>query len=272
MNFCLCLLQRSVRPSLLSAILWLSLTSSPSFAQVDKTIILIGDSITVTRLSFTPCQSCSTQNPCAGGNDGYCGYGNGDQWGWTARKLERLLEYSGDTNVLNYGIAGTQSSSGINRIQSVINHAKAKHPANQYYILILYGTNDMGTRILPAVSSQQTQANILSMITIANQNGVTPIVGTLLPRKDRDVTAYNQAITSAASTGGADLVDHYQAWQGKNLDKYYRDPIHPKKCGSEFIAETWYQVYFKGEPISSLPARLSCNKTIAPLGAYRKSS
>lgn len=215
------------------------LGDAKSQTSIDNVILLFGDSITATRLH--------NPNPQIGNV-------NGANVGATVKRLEALLNESNrETIVLNYGWSGTTTEIGLDRIEANIAAAKQNHPGANYYIGILYGTNDFD---VGGIQPSQTQDNMQGMIDVARANDVTPVVGTILPRLDRDVLIYNQAIKIAASNRNALLVDHNLAWKS-NIDLLSEDGLHPTLEGYEFIGDIWFEAFRgiipEGKPLVITP-------------------
>lgn len=158
-----------------------------------------------------------------------------------------------DVVVANWGIGGTSSEKGVERISSNLQKTRRAFPASNYYVLIVYGTNDFGFDI----SASTTNFNIRMMIRKARQAGYIPVIGTITPRDDRDVTPYNSEIKSAANRENAPIVDHFArfirqpgGWRsilqqeiGVNSGRLVR--FHPTDEGYLIIAETWFDQYLR---------------------------
>lgn len=207
-----------------------SLTCQLAWAQQEPNVVMMfGDSIT----TGYPIINANTTSPI------------GISQGPSVEKLESLLDSSGrPTDVLNWGSGGTSSTQGLDRITNNINSVKSSHSgADAYFILIMYGTNDIGQ----GISSSTTGFNTRAMIDNARARGVVPIIGNLTPRADRDVTAHNSAIVSAANARNARLVDfnsafnnyspNFQALMNYEGGLY----LHPNQTGYDFIATLWFQ-------------------------------
>jgi len=139
---------------------------------------------------------------------------------------------------------------GLSRIDSVLATTKATHAGSEYLVLIIYGTNDFVSSIDPGT----TRFNILQMIIKARNQGFEPIIGTTLPRSDRtpaQIANLNVFIASAASNGGAFLVDQhavfgaspstYQPLMVRELATVSGNPIylHPSVEGYRQMAQKW---------------------------------
>jgi lysophospholipase L1-like esterase len=139
---------------------------------------------------------------------------------------------------------------GLSRIDNDLASTKSTHAGSEYLVLIIYGTNDFVSSIDPGT----TRFNILQMIIKARNQGFEPIIGTTLPRSDRSpaqIANLNAFIASAASNGGAFLVDQhavfgaspstYQPLMVQELATVSGNPIylHPSVEGYRQMAQKW---------------------------------
>ena len=150
--------------------------------------------------------------------------------------------------VANWGEGGTNTARGVNRITANLNQTRNDHAGQEYLTLIMYGTNDPGS----GISTATTKFNTIEMIRQARAAGYEPIIGTLTPRNDRDITGYNARIVSAANEEGVFVVDHYARFIAQSggwtslieqeisvlTGKLIR--LHPNNHGYLVIAETWF--------------------------------
>ncbi|MFQ3244300.1 MAG: lysophospholipase L1-like esterase [Arenicella sp.] len=155
--------------------------------------------------------------------------------------------------VANWGFGGSDTTNGQSRISSNLSETKNAFDADNYIVLILYGTNDRAF----GVSTETTNFNIRQMIIKARALSYQPIVGTILPRDDLNVQPYNSQIISAANQEGVFVVDHSSrfisqpgGWQ--TLIDQEIDPdtgelvrLHPNDHGYLVIAETWFDQRLK---------------------------
>ncbi len=169
-------------------------------------------------------------------------------------KLDDLLDAkSRESTVINWGVGGTSTDFGAARILSNLNSSLIDHSADNHYILILYGTNDFSFGLSPST----TAFNIQLMIDRARSVGFTPIIGTLTPRSDRNVSDYNAQVAATANLRGAPVVDHFTRFlQDGNggldlldLEFFGGNPIrlHPTDEGYDVIAQTWFDQYLENE-------------------------
>ncbi|MBL4671861.1 MAG: SGNH/GDSL hydrolase family protein [Arenicella sp.] len=155
--------------------------------------------------------------------------------------------------VANWGFGGSDTTNGEGRISSNLSETKVAYEADNYFVLIMYGTNDNAF----GVSTSTTNFNIRQMIIKARALSYQPIVGTILPRDDLNVQPYNSEIVNAANQEGAFVVDHASrfisqpgGWQ--SLIEQEVDPatgelvrLHPNDQGYLIIAETWFDQRLK---------------------------
>jgi lysophospholipase L1-like esterase len=155
--------------------------------------------------------------------------------------------------VANWGFGGSDTTNGQSRITSNLSETKSAFESENYFVLILYGTNDRAF----GVSTETTNFNTRQMIVKARALGYQPIMGTLLPRDDLNVQPYNSQIINAANQEGVFVVDHASrfisqpgGWQ--TLIDQETDPItgelvrlHPNDQGYLVIAETWFDQRLK---------------------------
>lgn len=150
--------------------------------------------------------------------------------------------------VANWGLGGSNTTDGKNRISSNLSQTKSAFNAENYFVLIMYGTNDRSF----GISSTITKFNTQEMISDAIDLGYEPIVGTLPPRDDMNISSYNSQIVSAANSKGVFVVDHFtrfinQPGGWRTLLEQDTNPstgqlvrLHPNDQGYLVIAETWF--------------------------------
>lgn len=197
--------------------------------QEPDVIMMFGDSIT----TGYPIINANTTNPI------------GSSEGPTVEKLKTLLEDSDrSASILNWGFGGSSSNQGLDRITENIISVQTSHSnAGAYYILIMYGTNDIGQ----GISSSTTGFNTRAMIDIARDRSFIPIIGSLTPRADRDVTEHNNAIVTSAFIRNAKVVDFNSAFN--NYQPNFQELmtfegglyLHPNQEGYDFIASLWFE-------------------------------
>jgi lysophospholipase L1-like esterase len=151
--------------------------------------------------------------------------------------------------VANWGFGGTNSLHGVNRISSNLSETKSELDAKNYFVLIMYGSNDQPK----GISTSVTRFNTKQMISKAIGLGYEPIIGTLLPQSNRvDVKPYNTQIVNQANEDGVFVVDHYArfisqpgGWttlieQEVSTTTGATIRLHPNDQGYLIIAETWF--------------------------------
>jgi len=155
--------------------------------------------------------------------------------------------------VANWGVGGSSTANGVGRISANLNQTKLDHPAANYYVLIIYGTNDFGSDI----SASMTHFNTRIMIQLARSAGYIPVMGTITPRDDRDISPYNDEIVSAAQEESAPVVDMFArfiaqpgGWrtivqQETSVLTGELVRFHPTDEGYLIIAETWFDQYLR---------------------------
>jgi len=219
-------------------------TSQCAVATEINVIALFGDSITVGENNDFPL----SQRPGNGGgrlaNDGLSPI-----LPPTNKLSDLLVEERRESSVVNWGIGGSGSNSGASRISGNLATTQSAFPANNYYVLILYGTNDFSR----GLSQSDTRFNTALMIDRARAQGFVPVIGTLTPRADRNVSSYNTQIVAAANSRGAAVVDHYSRFlqDGNNglslLDTEFFGGqvlrLHPTSEGYDVIASTWFDQF-----------------------------
>lgn len=202
--------------------------------KANKTISLLGTILILLSLSFTA--HCATV--IAFGDSITAGHSSST--GGYPPKLNAILNDNGKpSSVINQGVSGEQTPTGVGRIGGVL----ASWPAN--LILIMEGVNDLRS----GISVETTRHNLESMIAQSNAAGVTPILATLTPTTSSLVPdVWNPMIINLAKSTGTALADQYTAilptWPTSNADG-----LHPNDTGYWTIANTWYGVI--GPMISS---------------------
>lgn len=218
--------------------------ASQAFDKRPSVIALFGDSITVGENAtsyYTECQLIGTPplfRPGFGlGRNNFC---------TPDKQLERILiESERPAIVVNHGIGGTSSLSGVERIASSLSQTRAELPdGKNYYVLVFYGTNDVRAGVPPSAIG----ANIGSMIVQARSLGWIPVIGNLLPRSGPSVSAANAHIQAEADARGAAFVDQFSNYQAQggiglhdNEDFLFNTflRLHPSKTGYQIVAQQW---------------------------------
>ncbi len=246
--------------------------TAKSFAQTqaeESIVVLFGDSITVGENVTSYYSDCgasqfgSPENragrPRAGrGRTDFC---NPD------RELEKILDESNrPSTVVNYGIGGSltglQSGNGLSRISSDLNQTRSSYPnGKDYFVLILYGTNDVSFGISPGTIG----FNVSRMIDRARDAGFTPVVGNLLPRSFLNVVPANGAIQNFTNARGAAFVNQYDNFQANGGNFVLHDDetiariperLHPNAEGYRVVAQHWFDAALQDfiEPVAPVVA------------------
>lgn len=152
--------------------------------------------------------------------------------------------------IVNWGTGGSNSAHGVNRISSYLKSTESAHQGRHYYVLIMYGTNDIGS----GISASTTAFNIRQMISASRAEGAnfTPVISTITPRDDRDVVPYNSRIINEVTKDATALVDSYSAFinhpsgftslltQETSVITGQPVRLHPNVSGYDLIAQTWF--------------------------------
>jgi lysophospholipase L1-like esterase len=149
--------------------------------------------------------------------------------------LQDLINSSpGEAKVINRGLGGETTVSGVNRIGGVLSGTTPR------FILIMEGANDVGE----GVSSATTRFNLSVMIDKSRAAGATPILSTITPRTPEGQylniqNDYNAGIHTLASEKGVRLVDAYaNMFDDWNLLNW--DGIHPNVAGQLRLANLFF--------------------------------
>lgn len=137
----------------------------------------------------------------------------------------------GDRSVVNAGVGGEVTNSGLARFNGVMAAHKPK------YALIMEGAND----ISQGYTRSTVAFNLGQMAEIARQHGATPIVSTITPNTrvaalGATLPSYNSEIASMAAGRSITLVDSYSR-VAPNWSQLNFDGLHPNAAGARIIAE-----------------------------------
>ncbi len=160
------------------------------------------------------------------------------------RILETLLNKKEKSYVYNWGHSGERTSSGVNRIDTVLSSRNAD------YILILEGAND----IINGISETTTIANLEIMTEKAIAKKVTPIISELTPMscpylcgRNTYAKSLNIKINGLAAQKNITLNhmhnDMKKGW--KTVPYTSGDGLHISDAGYQLMAEKWYEVLLK---------------------------
>ena len=217
-----------------SLVLFISFVfSQVIYAQTSSVVVLFGDSIT------------------AGFNSGRSrDVGNGDAGiSGPTQFLSDMLNNPNQprpSTVVNWGIGGSSSTSGVQRMSGNLAATVRDHQADQYFVMIMYGTNDLGR----GIGAGTTAFNNSIMVSLARNAGYLPVVGTVTPRSDRDDSALAASIASAATSNGAQVVDQFAFFNARPLAQNFElelsfitgEPIrlHPNDDGYLRLVQNWF--------------------------------
>ena len=161
-------------------------------------------------------------------------FGDSITEGWAREHGQWLNEH----NFAGRGISGQTTMQMLSRFrQDVIE-------LNPEYVVILAGINDIG-RNNGYISVENTFKNLVSMVQLAQANGIKPVMCTLLPadtigwRKRvgdprPQIDSLNQLIRSYAAANGIPLVDYHTPMKteaGALAPAFARDAVHPNLAG-----------------------------------------
>lgn len=152
-------------------------------------------------------------------------------------------EFFSENGFVGRGISGQTSYQFLSRFrEDVIN----LHPA---VVVINAATNDIAENTHP-YNPDRTFGNIVSMVELAQANGIKVVLSTTLPAgsfgwnpaiKDgpEKISALNQRLRTYAEEHGIPFADYYShllAPDGRSLDKRYsEDGVHPNSAGYEVM-------------------------------------
>lgn len=163
--------------------------------------------------------------------------GNSITEGW----LVANPDFFSGTAYVNRGIGGQTTPQMLLRFrQDVIN-------LNPKVVLILAGTNDIAGNTGP-MTLEQIRDNILSMVELAEVNGICPIISSVLPAYDYSwrpglnpnikIPKLNEMLKNVADQKGILYLDYFSAMadERNGLPKdLAEDGVHPTKKGYEIM-------------------------------------
>jgi acyl-CoA thioesterase I len=167
-------------------------------------------------------------------------------YGGTISYPQYLAGLMPSTTIINKGIKGDSTGGMLRQFQADV---IASAPQ---YVIILGGLNDFNQN----TTFDTTTANLQSMYTQALENGIKPVLCTILPvsgfptSQKSNIGKLNGWISGYASSHGLPLADLYGAMQDPakpgNLNPSYDsgDGLHPNNAGYERIANTIYNAAF----------------------------
>ena len=243
---------RSVSKAFITCLFLALLVSQKGFSNETNVIALFGDSITVGENDSFPWPLRPFTSNGRIGNDGFFPALPPSDFLDTI-----LIDESRQSTVANWGIGGSTTGSGAIRITGSLAVTRSNFPADNYYVLIMYGTNDFAG----GLSQSTTGFNTGLMIDRARAQGYIPVIGTLTPRIDRDVSPYNQQIVAAANSRGVPVVDHFSRFWQFGFDlldvEIFNGSVvrlHPTATGYQVIARLWFDSFLVNaiEPVSPI--------------------
>jgi len=174
------------------------------------------------------------------------GEGSSDNAGYRSRLQSKLTQYFGRATLLNQGVSGTRSNSGVQRIDQ---SERANRPA---YTLIMYGTNDWNQAECKTNFPCFTIDSLRQMVRAAKFFNSLPVLATIppcnvgfderaTPERQDWIARMNDLVRVAAREEGAVVADVYAALiQQPNLSALYVDHIHPNDAGYEIVATEFF--------------------------------
>lgn len=186
----------------------------------------------------------------------YIGFGDSITYGYINRapapekgyipRLETIIkQVFGAGLVVNSGVSGESTQSGLGRIESVL----SEHMAN--YLLLMEGTNDA---VLIGIVTIETAAfNLKEMVGKSLATGTLPAIATIIPRLDSElytnrISTLNQLIRQISSDYQIPMFDAYSAFnkyptENGGLESLLsEDKKHPSEKGYQYLADNWFEV------------------------------
>lgn len=221
---------------LAAGILFSGLLAGPPLVAQPQTIIAFGDSVTEA-VGFDDCP-CECREEC----------------GYPRRLGNRLRNAGQNVNVLNYGLGGEKTNTGLDRLVEVFDEVEL---GEGDLLLLMEGTNDISVGISP----ETTIFNLEAMGREADLRDVETVHATLIPRfPEAEVDPENELnrdlarmIRDTAFSTERRLVDPFEAWsQVPDLfETYYSDPLdlpfldpvgHPNQNGFGKLTGVFFDV------------------------------
>ncbi|MCH2169216.1 arylesterase [Myxococcota bacterium] len=200
---CRTLVQRSLSCWVWGLLSWLVLAPSPVWAELR--ILCLGDSLTE-------------------------GYGVEAEQAYPALVEKKLRASGHDVRVINAGISGSTSASGLSRLRWQLR-------SKPDVLVLALGAND-GLR---GLAVDQTKQNLADVIERSREEGVRVLIAGMKmpPNYGPEYTrAFEEIFSSLSQTHGVPLIpfllEGVAARQNLNLP----DGIHPNARGHEIVAET----------------------------------
>lgn len=161
--------------------------------------------------------------------------------------------------VLDRGISGQTTPQLLVRFSPDV---LALHPR---VVHIMGGTNDLAGNTGPN-SIDQFRANIRAMVTLAKANGITVIIGSILPadhfnwspglQPARQIAELNGWLRKFAADNGLVYADYYSALAGPEGElpaAYSGDGVHPNAAGYAVMEPIARRALDEAEALAGLP-------------------
>lgn len=162
--------------------------------------------------------------------------------GWASQRSE----FFAATGFVGRGISGEESSQMLLRFRADVVDIHAS------MVVILAGINDIACNLGDPYSEDLTFANIRSMVDLAWQNGIRPVVCGVLPSYQlrwrpevtdvfEKVCSLNARLKAFCDRHGVTFVDYGPALSGPDgriLEAYSADTVHPTPAGYTLMETT----------------------------------
>ena len=162
-------------------------------------------------------------------------YGDSITDGWPNQRPEFFAE----TGFVGRGISGEESCQMLLRFRADVIDIQASH------VVILAGINDIAINQGGPYNEDLTFSNIVSMVDLAWQNGIRPVVCSVLPsyhfRWRTEITdvyekvcSLNARLQAYCERNGITYVDYFSAMagtDGKIRSELSADTVHPNAAG-----------------------------------------
>ena len=243
-----------IQASILVPSLIITLMSSVS-ANAELTILTVGDSITSglklngSRTSFfCPADGVLTSSFYVCNGDAVL-----NQGGFQPDIVSLFAQKDISASTYNWGFAGEESWQIINRVTQAMD----SRPADTVFFMA--GVNDLNDNL----SDEATAFNVIAMMDLVIDRGLTPIVGTITPHLgdssyNPKIVRINELIRTAANEREIVVAEHYQTlisnWGVLNSG----DGLHVADSGDAIIATNWVEAY-------ELSLTLNQKITLAPI-------
>ncbi len=164
--------------------------------------------------------------------------GNSITEGWS----NFLPEFFAGKNYINRGISGQTTPQMLIRFRPDVIDLKPRA------VVILAGINDIAENTGPS-TVKMIADNIISMAELAQSNGISVIISSILPASDfnwnsginppSQILAINKIIKNYAEKNGMTYLDYYSSMvndQEGLKEEYGVDSVHPNKAGYEIMS------------------------------------